>query len=146
MAQSRTVTYPQVVFLLAVARLETFRAELGDPSFVLRYFHNPGVNNGPLAGPLAEIATRVTEAFIRSFGQRVRRHGVMSSSASRLKEMVLQCSNTHLKARIAAIKSLDSIFAVFPILLCDATLLRGILDSLTLLRDACESEMDDEVS
>lgn len=59
--QARTISYPQVIFLLAVAKLETFRAESGDPSQMLKYFQNEGINSGPLADPLAEIAQKVTK-------------------------------------------------------------------------------------
>lgn len=142
---ARTFSYPQVVFLLTVARLEMMRAELGDPSQMLNYFHNDGVNNGPLASPLADIAACVTEAFRHSFGQRVRRHSVKPIIARYIKNMILECSHRNLQARKAAIKSLDAIFAAFPVLLCDSGLLKGILESLTLLRNACEGEFDDEV-
>lgn len=55
----RSLTYSQVVFLLSVAKLECMRAELGDPSVILQYFHNEGVNKGPLIGPLNDISERV---------------------------------------------------------------------------------------
>ena len=60
--------------------------------------------------------------------------------------MVLECCSTSAKGRQAALKSLDAIFAAFPVLLCDSKLLVTMLESLTILRNACESEMDDEVS
>lgn len=56
---ARSLSYPQVVFLLSVAKLECMRAELGDPSIILQYFHNEGVNHGPLIGPLYDIAEKV---------------------------------------------------------------------------------------
>ena len=58
--QGRAYSYPQIVFLLAVAKLEMMRAELGDPSEMLNYFHNEGVNSGSLAQPLHEIAHKVS--------------------------------------------------------------------------------------
>lgn len=57
---SRSLSYPQVVFLLAVAKLESMRAELGDPSLMLQYFHNEGVNRGPLVGPLNDISQKAS--------------------------------------------------------------------------------------
>lgn len=57
----RTYTYPQTCFLLAVAEIETFRAQDGDPSQMLGYFHNEGVNNSGLRKPLASILTKVGE-------------------------------------------------------------------------------------
>lgn len=35
------------------------RAELGDPSVMLHYFRNEGVNRGPLLGPLNDISGKV---------------------------------------------------------------------------------------
>lgn len=40
------------------------RAELGDPSVMPQYFHNEGVNRGPLVGPLNDISEKV-QFFIR---------------------------------------------------------------------------------
>lgn len=159
----RTLSYPQVVFLLSVAKLEGMRAELGDPSVMLQYFHNEGVNRGPLIRPLNDISEKVieqfqvtcapadaglqvTETFITSFDHKVRRHAVKRSIAEDLKSMVLECCATSRHARGAALKSLDAIFAAFPVLLCESALLVTMLESLTILRNACESEMDDEVS
>ena len=90
--------------------------------------------------------SKVTDAFIDGFGRRVRQHAVKRTVANLLKIMILQCCHSSSKARKAAFTSLDAIFAVFPVLLCDSSLLGGILESLTLLRDACDSEYDDEVS
>lgn len=87
----------------------------------------------------------MTETFITSFDHKVRRHAVKRSIAQDLKSMVLQCCSTSVKARRAALRSLDSIFASFPVLLCDSVLLTTMLESITILRNACESEMDDEV-
>lgn len=47
------------MFLLAVVKLEGMRAELGDPSVMPQYFHNEGVNRGPLIGPLNDISEKV---------------------------------------------------------------------------------------
>lgn len=88
----------------------------------------------------------MTEAFITSFDHKVRRHAVKRSIAEDLKSMVLECCSTSAKGRQAALKSLDAIFAAFPVLLCDSNFLVTMLESLTILRNACESEMDDEVS
>jgi hypothetical protein len=88
---------------------------------------------------------QVTDAFTRCFGQRVRRHAVKQSIADSLKSMIVQCSSSSLRTRSVAIRSLDTIFSVFPVLLCDAVLIRVVLESLTLLRDACESEYSTEV-
>lgn len=143
--QARAFTYPQVVFLLTVMRLESFRAEAGDASIMLEYFHNEGVNNGTLAAPLIEVANRVTTVFNRSLYERTRSHDVRPEVGERLQAMVLQSCHAHRATRQAAVKALDNIFEAFPVLLCDAPLLTCILESLTLLRDACECEMEDEV-
>lgn len=44
---------------MAVQKLESMRAEQGDPSVILQYFDNDGVNTGPLAGPLDDVAQKV---------------------------------------------------------------------------------------
>lgn len=92
------------------------------------------------------LVEQVTSSFLASFGHRVRQHAVNKTVAAHLKSMILACSHSAAKKRRAAIKALDSIFTVFPVLLCDATIVRTLLESLTLLRDACEGEFDDEVS
>lgn len=81
-----------------------------------------------------------------SFDHKVRRHAVKRSIAQDLISMILECCTTSSWARKAALKSLDTIFAAFPVLLCDSALLVTMLECLTILRNACESEMDDEVS
>lgn len=85
------------------------------------------------------------ESFKTAFDLKVRRHNVTRSIAQDLKAMVLICCGTSAKARKVALRSLDAIFGAFPVLLCDSTLLVAMLECLTLLRNACESEMDDEV-
>ena len=142
---SRSYSYPQTVFLLTVARLESYRAESGDPSIMLEYFHNEGINNSTLSAPLMEVSERVTGVFNRSLGERVRMHAVRPAISQRIQAMVLQCCHAHKQTRQAAVRSLDSIFTAFPVSLCDSPLLTCILESLTLLRNACECEMDDEV-
>lgn len=141
----RAYSYPQAVFLLTVARLESFRAEAGDPSIMLEYFHNEGVNHGVLAAPLVEVSEKVTAVFNRSLGEKVRQHAVRPDVSQRLQAMLLQCCHAHKQTRQAATRSLDSIFTAYPVLLCDSPLLTCMLEALTLLRKACECEMDDEV-
>lgn len=85
-------------------------------------------------------------SFLASFGQSVRRHTVCLQTSTHLKAMILQCSHPSGKTRRVAGQALDTIFAAYPVLLCDARLLNPLLESLTLLRDACESEYDDEVN
>jgi phosphatidylinositol 4-kinase len=147
-----------------VAKLEGMRAELGDASIMLQYFHNEGVNSGPLIGPLYDISQKVcvyysylssahtdlhrlqvTATFVASFDHKVRRHAVKRGIAQDLKSMILECCTVSAKARQAAFTSLDTTFSSFPVLLCDSELLIAMLECLTLLRNACESEMDDEV-
>ena len=55
----RTISTSHAVFLLTVLRVESLRAENGRPSTVLSYFHNDGVNSGPLFAVLASIADQV---------------------------------------------------------------------------------------
>ena len=143
--QIRTVSYAQVVFLTAVTKLESMRAKQGNPSEILNYFHNQGVNDGSLGAPLMDVAQKVTEVFIRQFSIAIRDHETNESLPSYLKWMVRQCCSPAAKARKAALRSLNTIFAAFPLLLCDTGLITAVLECLTLLRSACEQEYFDEV-
>lgn len=50
----------QVVFLATVLGVESLRAEAGQPSPILTYFHNEGVNeHGQLYETLVSIADKV---------------------------------------------------------------------------------------
>lgn len=135
-----------MVLLLTIGRLEAFRAAAGDPSEMLGYFDNDSVNSGPLAEPLREIADKATTAFLVNHGDRVRNQRADVNLSQRIKAVIVGCAHRSGNARSIAIRVLNDIFTAFPVLLCDAVLVTGLLELLTLLRDACEDECGNEYS
>ena len=63
-SEIRTLNNSQVVFLLTMHDLESFRSAQGLPSSLPSYFKNTGLNkNAPLRGCMESIAEKVIEIY-----------------------------------------------------------------------------------
>lgn len=62
-----------------------------------------------------------------------------------LRNLLVASTHRVARAREIASKYLNRLITSFPSLMCDPTLVYGILECLTLLRRACENEFTDEV-
>ncbi len=60
----RSLTLPQVIFLIATHDLELLRTRLSRPSGILQYFCNESINESPVSSCLEGIADKVREECI----------------------------------------------------------------------------------
>ncbi|KDE03986.1 hypothetical protein MVLG_05555 [Microbotryum lychnidis-dioicae p1A1 Lamole] len=142
---ARSLPAPQVVFLLTVVRLESLRAEAGQPSIVLSYFHVQGINENPqLYALMTSIAEHVNNTFVSRLSQLVTGHTMDPAVYHEVREILLQCCHTLGKVRTTAIRYLNDLFTSFPSLLCSGEVVSTMLELLTVTRRACLAEFVDE--
>lgn len=111
---------------------------------MLEYLACRSVQHGALISPLREIGRKCITMFIGSLRQRVRNHTVDRSLPLHLSSMIRYCASTSEDARTATYTALDSVLQAFPILCCDSQFIVTLLETLTLVRDACEDEYANE--
>lgn len=144
--QLRSITYPQVVFLLTVLRVESLRASTGSIRPLLSYFDNEGVNKSAI-GPLLEaVGLHVTNQLNSFIQTRVSRHRLPNSVYMELCAVSVHCCHTQDLARSFAISCFNNLVVGFPSILCSSSVVTHLLELLTLLHEACESRYVDMVS
>ena len=52
-------SFAEITFLLSVYHIEIMRSQMGQCSFILRYFVNQGINASKLVGCMEEIGNQV---------------------------------------------------------------------------------------
>ncbi|ORY78396.1 hypothetical protein BCR35DRAFT_304996 [Leucosporidium creatinivorum] len=142
---ARGLPVQQVIFLATVLGLESLRAEAGQPSTILTYFHVEGVNNhAQVYETLVSIAEKVNATFIHRLTELVTTHSMDSSIYREVREVLLETSHQFAKVRTVATRYANDLFANFPSLLCAEEVVTVLLEMLTVLRRACLAEFVDE--
>jgi phosphatidylinositol 4-kinase len=167
---ARSLSTPQVIFLATVLGVESLRAESGQPSTILSYFHVEGINNNLqmfttltsiadkvrfrtilakdpriTSAPLTSTLLQVNSTFISHLSGLVTGHTMDASIYREVREILLQCCHQYTKVRGVSIRYLNDLFASFPSLLCSLDVVTVLLELLTALRRACLAEFVDEV-
>ena len=89
---------------------------------------------------------QIMRNFINGISRKIVDHTLSQNMGVELKRLLVASSHRIAKTRDLAAKYLNRLIVAFPSLMCESTLVFGILDVLTLLRKACEGEFTDEVS
>lgn len=142
----RGITYPQAVFLLTVLRVESLRASQGSITPLLSYFDNDGVNHSAVGTPLNAVGQQVASKLNEYIQDCVTQHRLPESFAQQVIVLVSYCCRAQSPGRSFAIGCLDNLIAGFPSILCDSAIVTQLLETLTLLQEACESQYLDMVS
>lgn len=162
----RALSIPQVVLAATILQLESLRAEACRPSSMLSYFRVEGISNGPMFDLLVAIADQVSSrwfapkglfqkltlfshqvglVFIRNFGDCVTRHAIPPIVFQEIRQILLECCHPAAKVRSVSLKYLNELLSSFPSLSCDSEIVTVLLEILTVLRRACQTECLDEV-
>ncbi|PWY97959.1 hypothetical protein BCV70DRAFT_202448 [Testicularia cyperi] len=143
-SEVRSFSYAQVTFLSTIYDLECLRSSMGRPSMVLWYFTNDGLNSSSLVGAMEAIASKVIEFFIRDLGTQVDKHSLDPRVSAEVRNLMLGCCHRVAKVRTVSQSILNKLVYALPSLLCDQDVVVTMLEILTLLRQGCEAEFQDE--
>ncbi|KAF9265698.1 hypothetical protein L218DRAFT_986377 [Marasmius fiardii PR-910] len=135
----------QVIFLLTMHDMECMRSAAGLPSSLVGYFVNDALNRRHGLGPCMEsIAEKVIRDCISALNTQASQQALPDILSSELQKLLVLSTHRIAKARDVAHKFLNRLLSSFPSLMCDPPLVFAILETLTLLRRACENEFVDE--
>ncbi|KAK0552405.1 phosphatidylinositol-4- kinase [Tilletia horrida] len=143
-ADARTFSPAQVTFLMTTYILENMRSAMGQPSMVLWYFVNDGLNSSALVGSLEDIADKVIVNFIQHLSAQINDHALDPRVSFEVKNLLLGSCHRVAKVRQISRSFLDKLLGALPSLLCDPDIITTMLEMLTLLRHGCECEYKDE--
>ncbi|EJU05379.1 atypical/PIKK/PI4K protein kinase [Dacryopinax primogenitus] len=137
---------PQVIFLLTMHDVETLRARAVLPSSLPLYFVNEDVNNSALKPCMDAIADKVIRGFLVELSRQIVEHSLAKTVSSELRSLLYESCHRIAKVRELAFKYLDKLIIAFPSLMCDQPFCFALLETLTVLRKACEEEFLSEYS
>ncbi len=138
------LTAGQVTFLTAILRLESLRAEAGQPAKVISYLHVEGINHSAVGPAIEAILHKVGLAFIQSFNHSVTTHSIDTNVYTEVKTLVLECAHPLQHVRRVAGEYLNSLITSFPSLVCNLAVITTLLELLSVVRSACLAEYTDE--
>ncbi|CAG8523919.1 21705_t:CDS:10, partial [Racocetra persica] len=139
-------SFAEVTFLLSVYHIEIMRSQMGQCSFILRYFINQGVNASKLVGCMEEIGNKVIDVFIKECSNRAIAHTINENFRTQVRNLMIATCHRLGKVHQLAIKHLDSLMTAFPSLLCDKKLLFLLLELIEIVWQSCDSEYTNEYS
>ncbi|CAG8472314.1 2360_t:CDS:10 [Dentiscutata erythropus] len=142
----RYFSFAEVTFLLSVYHIEIMRCQMGQCSFILRYFVNKGVNTSKLVGCMEEIGNKVIDVFIKECTSRAIAHTINENFRTQVRCLMIATCHRLEKVHQLAIKQLDSLMTAFPSLLCDKKLLFLLLELIGLVWQSCDNEYTNEYS
>jgi phosphatidylinositol 4-kinase len=88
---------------------------------------------------------QVCSTFVSTFGDQVTRHSIDPIVYSEVRAILVQCCHQYSRVRKVSLRFFNDLIASFPSLLCDGTVVNVLLELVTVLRRACQSEVIDEV-
>ncbi|KAL9933013.1 hypothetical protein V8E36_008268 [Tilletia maclaganii] len=144
--EARSFSPAQVTFLMTTYILENMRSAMGQPSAILYYFVNDGLNTSDLVSSLEDIADKVIVNFIQHLSAQINDHALDPRVSFEVKALLLGSCHRVAKVRQMSRSFLDKLVGALPSLLCDPDIVTTMLEMLTLLRHACECEYKDEYS
>ncbi|CAG8611324.1 9214_t:CDS:10 [Cetraspora pellucida] len=139
-------SFAEVTFLLSVYHIEIMRSQMGQCSFILRYFINRGVNTSKLVGCMEEIGNKVIEVFIEECSSRAIAHTINENFRTQVRNLMIATCHRLGKVHQLAIKHLDNVMTAFPSLLCDKKLLFLLLELIDIVWQSCDAEYTNEYS
>ncbi|KZT60454.1 hypothetical protein CALCODRAFT_119134 [Calocera cornea HHB12733] len=142
----RAFSPAQVIFLLTMHDVEMLRARAVLPASLPLYFVNEDVNNSALKPCMDAIAEKVIRGFVGELSKQIVEHSLAKSVSSELRALLYESCHRIAKVRELAFKYLDRLITAFPSLMCDQPFCFSLLETLTILRHACEEEFLSEYS
>ncbi|KAJ3555853.1 hypothetical protein NM688_g2347 [Phlebia brevispora] len=135
----------QVIFLLCMHDMERMRSATGLPASLVSYFTNNGLNkNLAFVQCMEAIAEKVIRECAADLNVLAGKQSLPPVLSQQLQSLLVCSTHRIARARDIACKYLNRLINSFPSLMCDPPLIFAILETLTLLRRACENEFLDE--
>ncbi|KAG9304177.1 hypothetical protein G9A89_019739 [Geosiphon pyriformis] len=145
-SEIRYFSFAEIVFLLSVYHIETMRSQLGNCSFILRYFVNQGIHDSKLIGCMEEIGDQVIKVFITECSRRAIAHTIDEEIRIQVRNMIIGICHRLEKVHRLSIKYVDAIMTCLPSLLCDKELVFLLLELIELVWQSCQAEYLNEYS
>ncbi|KAI0345278.1 atypical/PIKK/PI4K protein kinase [Trametopsis cervina] len=135
----------QIIFLLAMHDIERFRSGSGLPASLVTYFVNNTLNkNVNLVQCMEAVAEKVIRECVIDLNELAAKQALPDSLSSELRSLLIASTHRISRARDVASKYINRLITSFPSLTCNPPLVFAILETLTLLRRACDNEFIDE--
>ncbi|GAA5914470.1 hypothetical protein JCM8208_004460 [Rhodotorula glutinis] len=142
---ARSVTDAQAVFLTAILRLESLRAEAGAFAPVFLYLGVPALGgDSPLADAVQSVGDKVLSTFSARLSSQAPHHAMDAGAYSQVRAVLLHATSSSAGVRATALRYLDNLLSSFPSLVCNLGVITVMLELLTVLRRACLDEFVDE--
>ncbi|RXK35906.1 phosphatidylinositol 4-kinase [Tremella mesenterica] len=142
----RSMSVPQMTFLMAIYDLENLRTLRYRPSVLLQYFSNESVNNSLLHSPLEALGNKIISNFLKQLSKQVVLHSLPHIVSDEVCEILKACTHRFRKVREMALKYARGVLETFSALMCDKKVVWTLLEILTLMRRSCELQYTDEYS
>lgn len=144
-SEIRSLSTAQVIFVMTMHDIESFRSAAGLPSSLASYFTNASLNKHVA---LSACMDAITEKLINDCVADLNIQAAEQTLSAHLPHelRILLVYSTHRVVRVGEVARnfLNRLITAFPSLMCDPALVYAILECLTLLRRACENEFIDE--
>ncbi|KAI2814833.1 hypothetical protein CBS115989_8198 [Aspergillus niger] len=143
-AETKRLSYPQVVFLNATILVEKFRALSGKCTGFLDYFRDPAIATTEMASCMSAIAEKVVASYL-SLTMSGKSEGFSVAYLSReLAGFFIACSHRVERVQNVAVLCANKIINECPSALCEKHSLFAMLELLTVMWRSClEGELDE---
>ena len=141
----RSLSSGLIIFLLALHDLESMRSGAGYPASLISYFTNSGLDKAPALDACMEaMAEKIMKDAVSELNLQAREQSLPAHLSVDLQALLVGSTHRVARARAVAASYLNRLITSFPSLMCDPPLVFAMLETLTLLRRACEGEFIDE--
>ncbi|ORY06106.1 hypothetical protein K493DRAFT_252236 [Basidiobolus meristosporus CBS 931.73] len=145
-SEIRSLTFPQVAFLLAVYHIESIRSRMGNCAYILNYFANQGVASSNLLKYIEVIARQAINIYIAEAKSNIGADIIEESLVEQVRQLLVLSCHRLRKVHIFATGFIDKLVESFPPLFCDKQLVEVLLELVQLVWKSCEAEYHDEYS
>ncbi|ORX92254.1 hypothetical protein K493DRAFT_377181 [Basidiobolus meristosporus CBS 931.73] len=145
-SEIRSLTFPQVAFLLAVYHIESIRSRMGNCAYILNYFANQGVASSNLLKYIEVIARQAINIYIAEAKSIAGVDIIEKNLVEQARQLLVLSCHRLRKVHIFATGFIDKLVESFPPLFCDKQLVEVLLELVQLVWKSCEAEYHDEYS
>lgn len=144
----RNMSFPQVMFTLAVYHLEVMRSFMGDCSFILHYFSNDGIGSehSYLTQCLQTMVDLCVNTFIKETQQKAANQVLNGQLCVQMQALLPMCCHRLRQVHLLAIKVTNRLVNAFPQVFSEKVNITLLLELIQLTWLSCEACYRDEVS
>ncbi|GJJ07619.1 hypothetical protein Clacol_001823 [Clathrus columnatus] len=141
----RHLHHSHIIFLMSMHDIEILRLSGSVFSNLSGYFVNSSLNKHPTLGPCMDaIGEKIMRDCQMNMTRQISEHNLPRKVILELKVLLVHSCHRVSKSREIASRYLNRLITSLPSLMCSAPLVFAILETLTMLRHACEGELIDE--